>query len=123
MSMYEQGKRAADEGADMARETVRKGRAKVEQVAEATQESMQMAGDSARQMNLKFIEMMRSNTETFFEFAEEMASAKDPSHFLEIWTKYTQKQMESLSKQGQELASLGQRLTTTNMESLSRRVS
>jgi hypothetical protein len=123
MSMYEQGKKTADEGAEMARETIRKGRAKAEQVVEATQEGMQMAGDGARQMNLKFIEIMRSNTETFFEFAEEMASARDPSQLLEIWTKYTQKQMESLSKQGQELASLGQRLTTTNMESLSKRVS
>jgi hypothetical protein len=122
MSMYEQGKKAADEGADMARENIRKGRAKAEQVVEATQEGMQMAGDNARQMNLKLIEMMRNNAETFFEFAEEIATVKDPSHFFEIWTKYTQKQIESLSRQGQELASLGQRLTTTNMESLSRRV-
>jgi hypothetical protein len=122
MSVYEQTKKAGDEGADVARETIRKGRAKAEQVVEAAQEGMQMAGDGARQMNLKLIEVMRSNSETFFEFAEEIASARDPSQLLEIWARYTQKQMEFLSKQGQELASLGQRLTTTNMESLSSRV-
>jgi hypothetical protein len=121
MSMYEQGKKAADEGADMARETIRKGRAKAEQAVEATQETVQMAGDSARQMNLKLVEIMRSNAETFFEFAEEMAGVRDPSQFLEIWTRYTQKQMELLGKHGQELTSLGQRLATTNMEALSNR--
>jgi hypothetical protein len=121
MSMYEQGKKAADEGADMARETIRKGRAKAEQAVEATQETVQMAGDSARQMNLKLLEIMRSNTETFFEFAEELASVRDPSQLVEIWTRYAQKQMESLGKHGQELTSLGQRLATNNMEALSNR--
>jgi hypothetical protein len=122
MSMYEQGKKAADESADMASETIRKGRAKAEQVVAAAQDDMRMAGDGAKQMNLKLIAVMRNNAETFFEFAEEIAGARDPSQLLEIWTRYTQKQMELLSKQGQELTSLGQRLATTNMESLSSRV-
>ena len=121
MSMYEQGKKAADESADMASETIRKGRAKAEQAVEAAQDGMRMAGDGAKQMNLKLIAVMRNNAETFFEFAEEIASARDPSQLLEIWARYTQKQMEFLSKQGQELTSLGQRLATTNMESLSSR--
>lgn len=121
MSTYEQGKKAAAEGADMARESIRKGRAAAEQTAEATQEGVQMAGDSARQMNLKLIEIMRANTETFFELAEEITSAKDPGKFLEIWARYTQKQMELLGKHGQDLASLGQRLATTNMEALTSR--
>jgi hypothetical protein len=88
--------KAADEGAKAARETVRKGRAKTEQSLEASQEGFQMAGDSARQMNLKLLEIMRANTEAFFEFAEDMATAKDPSKLIEIWTKHTQKQMELL---------------------------
>jgi len=75
---------------------VRKGRAKTEQSLEASQEGFQMAGDSARQMNLKLLEIMRANTEAFFEFAEDMATAKDPSKLIEIWTKHTQKQMELL---------------------------
>lgn len=121
MSVYEQGKKATDEGANMARESIRKARTTAEQTAEATQEGMQMAGDSARQMNLKFIEIMRANAETFFEFAEEITGAKDPSKLLEVWTRYTQKQMDLLGKQGQDLASLGQRLATTNMEALTSR--
>ena len=53
-----------------------------------------MAGDSARPMNLKLLDGMRA--EAFFEFAEDMATAKDPSKLIEIWTKHTQKQMELL---------------------------
>src|SRR5580704_11747367 len=110
MSATEQVKKATDQGTGFARETLRKGEAKAEQSLQAAQEGFQVAGDSARQMNLKLIEITRNNAEAFFSFAEEMATAKDPSTLVEIWTKHTRQQMEMLSQNSQELAALGQRL-------------
>ncbi len=120
MSANEQMKKAADQGAGFARESLRKGEAKAEQTLQAAQEGFQVAGDSARQINLKLIEITRHNAEAFFTFAEEMAAARDPSSIAEIWTKHTRHQMEMLSQNSQELASLGQRLATTNVEIFNR---
>jgi hypothetical protein len=119
MNTFEQGKKATDQAAGAVRETMRKGEAKVEQSLQAAQEGFQVAGDSAKQMNLKLIEIMRTNAESFFGFAEEMASAKDPSSLVEIWTKHARQQMEMLSKNSQEFAALGQKLATTGMQSIS----
>jgi hypothetical protein len=119
MNAFEQGKKATDQAAGAARETLRKGETKAEQSLQAAQEGFQMAGNGAREVNLKLIEIMRSNAEAFFGFAEEMATAKDPGSLVEIWSKHTRQQMEMLSKHSQEFASLGQRLATTNMQSVS----
>ena len=119
MNTFEQGKKVTDQAADSARETLRKGETKAEQSVQAAQEGFQMAGNSAREMNLKLIEIMRSNAEAFFGFAEEMATAKDPGSLVEIWTKHARQQMETLSKQSQEFASLGQKLAATNVQSIS----
>jgi hypothetical protein len=113
MNASEQGKKTTDQAASIARETLRKSETKAEQSIQAAQEGFQVAGDGARQMNLKLIEIMRTNAESFFGFAEEMAGAKDPGSLVEIWTKHARQQMEMLSKHGQELASLGQTLAST----------
>jgi hypothetical protein len=114
MSVYDQGGKAAAQGANMARAAVRKGEAKVEQTVAAAQEGLQIAGDGARQMNLKMLDMMRANAEAFFNFAEELVTARDPTKLVEIWGKYTQNQMHMLTKHGQDLASFGEKVAETS---------
>lgn len=120
MSMQDQLKKGADQGANAARDTMRKGEAKAQQTLEAAQEGFQIAGDNARQMNLKLIEMMRESAESFFNFAEEIASARDPSKLTTAWARHAQSQMELFSK-GMELVALGQRFANTGMNSMSMR--
>jgi hypothetical protein len=122
MSMQDQLKRGADQGANVARDTMRKGEAKAQQTMEAAQEGFQIAGDNARQMNLKLIEMMRENAEAFFSFAEEIANARDPGKLTTAWTRHAQSQIELFSKQGMELVALGQRFANTGMNSMSDRM-
>jgi phasin len=122
MTMYDQGKQATAEGVGLAREAIRKGEAKAEQSLHAVQDGLFAASDNAREMNLKLIDIMRRNAEAFFEFAEQIAGAKDPSKLAEIWSTQTRKQMALFSQQGQELASLGQKLATKSVESVSNRV-
>jgi hypothetical protein len=122
MSVYEQGGKAAEQGANMARASIRKSEAKAEQTFAAAQQGFQVAGDGARQMNLKMLGMMRANAEAFFNFAEELVTARDPSKLVEIWGKYTQNQMQMLTKHGEELASFSQKVTTTSANTMTDRM-
>jgi hypothetical protein len=113
MSVYEHGGKAAEQGANIAKTALRKGEAKAEQTFAAAQEGFQIAGDGAREMNLKMLDMMRANAEAFFNFAEQLVTNRDPSKLVEIWSTYTQDQMQMLTKHGQDLASIGQKVATS----------
>jgi hypothetical protein len=120
--MQEQLKKAADQGASGTRESLRKGEAKMQETLEGAREGFEMAGDSAREMSLKLIEIVRANAEAFCSFAEEIVNERDPGKLATIWIKHTQNQIELLSRQGQELASLGQRITSTGVNTMSDRM-
>lgn len=122
MSVQDQLKRGTDQSSNAARDAIRKGEVKAHQTIEAAQEGFQIAGDNARQIDLKLIEMMRENAEAFFSFAEEIANARDPVKLTTAWTKHTQNQMELMSKQGMELVALGQRFANSGMNSMSDRM-
>jgi hypothetical protein len=121
MSMQDQLRKAADQGTSATRETLRKGEAKAQETMDAAREGFELAGDGTRQMSLKMIEIVRANADAFCRFAEDVVSERDPGKLASIWMKYTQDQIELLSKQGQELASLGQRITSTGINTMSDR--
>jgi hypothetical protein len=60
-----------------------------------------------RDYNTKMINMAQANTEAVFDFARQLASAKAPSDFGEVWTTLARKQFEMLSQQAKELTALG----------------
>jgi Phasin protein len=121
MSMTEQLKKAADQSASGTRETLRKGEAKAQQTLDAAREGFEFAGDSTRQMSLKLIEIVRASTQAFCSFAEDVVNERDPTKLAGIWMKHTQDQIELLSRQGQELASLGQSITSAGVNTMSDR--
>jgi hypothetical protein len=122
MSMSDQLKRGTDQSANTARDTMRKGEAKAQETLEAAQEGFQIAGDSARQMTLKLVEIMRANTDAFCNFVEELANARDPGKMTAVWTKHMQNQMELLSKQSMDMVSLGQKMAASGVNSMSDRM-
>ena len=101
---------AANESANMVRDSMKRGEAAVERSAQVGQEAFSMAVHNGSELNLKIIENARANMEAFFNFAEELATTKDPSALMEIWKDHTQKQFEMFGKQTQELMLLGQQL-------------
>lgn len=121
MSMQDQLKKGAEQSAGVAREAMRKGEAKAQETLEAAQEGYQFAGDSAREMTLKIVEMIRANTDALCRFVEEAVSERDPTKLPGIWIKHTQNQLDLLSRQGQELTSLGQRITSAGVNTMSDR--
>jgi hypothetical protein len=106
MSNVDHGRKLADKTAGMANEAT----AKMEHSAKVAQESMSMAAENTSQFGLKVLEIARTNVDSFFDFAQKIMTTKDPSAVMELWTSHTKKQLETYSKQAQELAQFGQKL-------------
>jgi hypothetical protein len=106
MTNTDQGRKFAEKTAGMANEAT----ARMEQGAKAAQESMSMVAENTSQFGLKVLEIARENVDSFFDFAQKVMTTKDPSALMELWTTHTQKQLETYSKQAQELAQFSQKM-------------
>jgi hypothetical protein len=79
-----------------------------------------MASEGFRDLNVKMIEIARENTEAFFDFARKVATTKEPTALMELFSEHTKKQMEMFKKQGHDLTALGQQLSGKTMASVTR---
>jgi hypothetical protein len=116
MAVSDQAKRFADKASGAARD---KGDAVAEHSIQAAKDTLSMSADSVRDFNLKMIEIARENTVAFFDFAQKVATTREPNAMMELFTAHTQKQMEMFSKQSQELTALGQKLASKSTETIS----
>src|ERR1700720_4516522 len=115
-------KAVSDEGAAIASETLEKGKAAAEQATRAVQQSYSITVDNIRDFNMKMIDMAQANAEAVFEFARQLATAKQPSDMIELWTAHAEKQFETLTKQTKELSALGQKIARETAKRNSRGV-
>ena len=120
MSQFEQGKKIADKATTAARDSWNKEQATAEQTAQAAQESFSASADGVRDFNLKILQMAKTNTNALFDFALEVASAKEPTQLAELWTQHARQLVETMGKQSQELTSMGQNVMSASAEPLSR---
>lgn len=81
------------------------------------QQGFTSAVENVRDLNVRLIDMARANTIAAFDFAREVAEAKEPSEFIKAWTTHATKQFDVLTKQASELTTLGQRFANTTAES------
>jgi hypothetical protein len=115
MAEFNRGKRIADDAADIARDTMKKGEAVTEQSLHAAQEGFATATENIREFNLKMIEIARENTEAFFNFAQKVATTREPTALMELFSAHTKNQIELFTKQSQELTALGQQVASKNI--------
>lgn len=71
-----------DQGAGVARESLRKGQAATQQGLDQMGRSFSASFDSLRDFNLKMINMMRVNAEASFSLAEGLVTAKSSTDAL-----------------------------------------
>ena len=112
----------SDKGAAIASETLEKGKAATEQATRAVQQSYSITVDNIRDFNMKMIDMAHANAEAVFEFARQLATAKQPSDMIELWTAHAKKQFEVLTEQTKELSALGQKIASESVEPITRGV-
>jgi hypothetical protein len=112
-----------DKAKKIANETIAKGTAATEQMAQSFEQSGTAAVEKVREYNLKIIDMARVNAEAAFELAHQLATAKTPSEFMELCASHARKQFEIFSEQTKDLTSLGQKMAGESVEPIARSVS
>jgi phasin len=122
MSEHDQSRKFTDKSAAIASETLAKGKAAVEQSARAVEQSYSATVENVRDFNIKMIDMAQANAESVFELARQLATAKQPTDIVELWTAHAKKQFETLSEQTKELSALGQKIAGESAAPIARGV-
>jgi phasin len=94
-------------------ERLRKGAEQATAVLEAT---CTKGGKGATEYGSKLIEIMHSNTDAAFNFADELMSVKSFAEMIELSAKHTRKQLEVLADQTKELTALAQKVAAEASE-------
>ena len=114
----EQFRDMTEKGATQSKETFEKMSAAAAQTADVMKNCYSTAVKGIQDYNSKLIEFTDANTKSVFDFAQRMSGVKSPSEFFELSTDLAQQQLETLTKQTQQLAALAQRLTLATTEPL-----
>jgi phasin len=92
--------------------------AATEQTTKLMENTYGVAAKGIKDYNLKALEFAKVNSDTAFDYAQQLMSAKTPSEMLELWTTHARKQFEVLTEQTKQLSMLGQRVVTETAEPL-----
>ena len=108
----------AENGAARAKQGFEKMQAATADATALMKSSFSTAVQRAQDYQTKIMEFANSNTEAAFEFAQKMAGVKSPTEFFELSTNHSRKQLETLTEQAKELATLAQKVTMATVEPL-----
>jgi phasin len=112
----EQMRALAEKGVSQARDSY----ARFKDVAESHNGTIEAvfttASKGASEYSAKLMEMMKANTTTTLDFAQELLGIKSPSDAIELWTSHARKQFETFTAQSKELAELGQKVAAETVE-------
>ena len=114
----EQFRDMTEKGATQSKEAFEKMSAATAQTADALKNCYSTAVKGIQDYNSKLIEFTDANTKSVFDFAQRMSGVKSPSEFFELSTDLAQQQLETLTKQTQQLAALAQQVTLATTEPL-----
>jgi phasin len=112
----EQMRAFAEKGVSQARDQY----AKFKDVAETHNGTIEavfaIASKGASEYSAKLMEIVKANTTTNLEFAQELLGVKSPSEAMGLWTSHARRQLETATAQARELAELGQKVATETAE-------
>ena len=114
----EQFRDMTEKGATQSKEAFEKMSAATAQTADVMKNCYSTAVKGIQDYNSKLIEFTDANTKSVFDFAQRMSGVKSPSEFFELSTDLAQQQLETLTKQTQQLAALAQQVTLATTEPL-----
>jgi phasin len=112
----EQMRALAEKGVSQARDSY----ARFKDVAESHNGTIEAvfttASKGASEYSAKLMEMMKANTTSTLDFAQELLGSKSPSDAIEVWTSHAKRQFETFTAQSKELAELSQKVATETVE-------
>ncbi len=113
-------RKSFEAAAKTAREAVDRGTAAAEQVARQTEQSYSSTAEGIREFNTKLLDIANANTMAGMNFVSELTRVKGPTEAMELWSRHAQNQLQRLTEQSQELATVCQRLAFSSTEPLTR---
>jgi phasin len=112
----EQVRAFAEKGVSQARDNY----ARFKDVAETHNSTIEAvfanASTGASEYSAKLMEIVKTNTTSSLDFAQELVGVKTPSEALELWTGHAKKQFEAFSAWSKELTELSQKVATETVE-------
>jgi phasin len=105
----------AETGSAQAEQAFKKMSAAAQDSASVMRDTYATAAARTQDYNAKFVEFAQKNTQTAFEFAQQLASVKSPSEFFELSANQTRQQFETLTEQAQELSALAQKIVSASV--------
>jgi hypothetical protein len=103
-----------------ASETVEKVGQAAEEAVRSVEQSYSSAFDDIRNLNVKLIDTAQANADAVCALARDIATVKNPSDLLTVWTNHAQKQFDLVTKQASDLTALGQKLVTGSTAPMTR---
>jgi phasin len=114
----EEAREFARQGASYTKDMYEKSKAAAEETNRVIEQTYSALAKSAADFNAQWIEIVRFNTNSAFDFSRQLVGVKSPSEFLELWAAHARKQFENFTQQAQHLAGLAQKVTTDAVEPL-----
>jgi phasin len=113
---YETLRETAEKAVAQAKNTYEKAKAASEQATDILKDTYATAAKGATDYNLKIIEFARANTDTAFDYAQQLIGVKHPSELVVLSTALMQKRFETMFAQTKELTELAQKVTTAPLK-------
>src|SRR6266446_6571792 len=93
---YETFRETAEKAVSQAKNTYEKAKVASEQATDLLKETYATAAKGATDYNLKIIEFARANTNTDFDYAQDLMEVKHPSELIALSTAHVQKRFETM---------------------------
>ena len=111
-------RQTAEKGLAQTKDTYEKAKVATEQATDILKDTYATVAKGATDYNLKIIEIARTNTNSAFEYAQELMAVKSPSDFVLLWTAHVRKQVDTMTAQTKALTELAQKVTIEIAEPL-----
>ncbi len=106
----------AEKGTMQAKETYEKMSAATSEAADLIQKSYLTTIKGMQDYNNKFFEFAHQNTNAAFDFIQKVSGVRFPSAFVELSTEHARKQLDSMTEQTKQLATLAQKASLATAE-------
>ena len=112
----EQVRAFAEKGVSQARESYTKFKDAAETHNSTIEAVFTTATKGATEYSAKLLDIVKTNTNAAFDFAQELVGAKSPSAAMELWSSHAKQQVETFTAQTKELAELAQKIASETAE-------
>ena len=108
----------AEKSAARAKDAYGKTQAAVGQTTKVMEQTYSAASKGAAEFNLHLLDITQTNIDAAFDFARQLTRVTSLPEFVELLTAHVRKQIETLTKQTQDLTQLAQKVTTQTVQPL-----